>query len=134
MVYPGEMTATRRQRTALVVDDEPMVRRVIAAVLEKASLRVRTASNGAEAIRELEAAGTGSVDVVLLDIHMPGLTCAQTLDGLRAIDRDVAVILISGQAEPENAGLGHRCSGFLGKPFLPEALLGAVRRAVPALV
>src|SRR5262245_41951995 len=77
----------RRRRRAdgvLVVDDDPGVRACLRACLEHAGFVVWQAGRGEEAIDLCRAHGT-AIDVVLLDVHMPGLDGPATLRRLRAI-------------------------------------------------
>jgi len=109
----------------LVVDDEPMVREVVRTILEGRGWSVSMAANGEEALRlqrELQA-----FDLVLLDLTMPGLSGAATLNGLRKLDAHVKVVLMSGfEASPAADGADARADGFLRKPFSSAKLVKAL--------
>ena len=121
----------RGEGLVLVVDDEEALRN--AAVDGLASLGYRTigASDGYEALRVFEAKGA-EVDVVLLDMSMPGLDGEQTYRAMREIRADVPVLLTTGYALNEAAqrvlDLGVR--GFIEKPWnlsrLSRALAGVL--------
>ncbi len=113
--------------TVLVIDDEDGVRRVVEAMLEQAGLRVLCAADGAEGIALLRSHGVGRVDLVLLDVTMPGLNGADTFERLREIDANVPVMVISGHAEHDARPIGDGRTRFLAKPFRPDALIAAVR-------
>jgi signal transduction histidine kinase/DNA-binding response OmpR family regulator len=120
----------------LVVDDEARVRDVVRAVLEGAQMRVHEASDGEHALALFERR-TGDIDIVLLDVIMPGLDAATVLRRLRAAGPSIPIVLCSGYPEDEATRLlgelyGER-SAFLEKPFSPalllETLSGALSRA-----
>lgn len=93
---PSESVA----RTILVVDDDPGVMEVLSEFLVMKGYRVRTASDGASAVRELVAAAP---DVVLLDIDLPGLTGVDALPTVRAVAPRTAIIMVSGTTNVEIA-------------------------------
>ncbi|MEM6455534.1 MAG: response regulator [Acidobacteriota bacterium] len=121
--------------TVLVVDDEAMMRRVIAAMLEQLGLTVLSASSGAEALAHYRGRGDGEAPIraVLLDWTMPGMDGAQTFHALRALDVEVPVILMSGYSEAQvRTALGHAdvTAGFLKKPFRADDLVRALQRVL----
>ncbi len=111
----------------LVVDDEPLVRGALARVLTLAGYEVVQAASGAEAIA-LFGARTPRFRAVVLDLVMPGMGGRPTYLGLRAIDPEVPVLLVSGNAANNEVqalfDLGVR--GFLAKPCSMEGLSAAV--------
>ncbi len=100
----------------LVVDDEEGVRRALARVLLARQWRVDTAEDGAGALAYLEA---NDPDIVLCDLHMPGMDGLQVLGRALALRPGLSFVMISGQAdvavavEAMRAGAYH----FLTKPF-----------------
>src|SRR6185503_3368825 len=80
-------------KTVLVVDDDPTQRRLIQAVLEREGFAVDHAENGDQAISRLGAGA--AVDVILLDLVMPGITGQDTLKELRARGHGQPVIVIT---------------------------------------
>lgn len=76
----------------IVDDDEPLARTFVRA-LEGADYEVRWARDGADAERALQAE---SFDVIVSDISMPGMTGIELLQAIRRRDRDVPVVLITG--------------------------------------
>ncbi len=107
----------------LVVDDEEMVLEMAEASLEVYGYSVLRASDGWSALDVL----TGAVDrvrAVILDLTMPGMTCEETLQRLRAIRPAVPVIISSGYGGTEIAQRFQDAAidGFLQKPYSPEQL------------
>src|ERR1044072_7244838 len=84
----------------MVVDDDPAIRDALRAVLEDAGHSVVEADSGD---RALESLGTHAVDVVLLDLGMPGINGLDALPKIREIAQDTAVIVVSGEGTVANA-------------------------------
>lgn len=114
----------------LVVDDEPVVRRLAARVLDSAGYDVHEVGDGQQALDFLTARDT-DVDVVVSDIVMPRLNGVQLLETLSRSHPDLPVILMSGYgpAELADRGIAAPCA-LLAKPFLPEQLIAEVRRCI----
>ncbi len=113
----------------LVVDDDPVTRRVLRAHLEQASYRVEEAADGVEALAKVGDA----ISVVLLDLNLAGHN--DGLDCLRQIRKkhsDVGVIIVSGQEEVQTAALSMKLGAFdyLVKPANADQLLKSVRKAI----
>lgn len=111
--------------TALVVDDDALVRQFMRDVLIADGWSVVEAADGVEA---LAAFGGGAFGVVVLDMVMPNLDGLAALRAIRAIDVRVPVLLVSGNTPPGTieAGLSLGRCRFLAKPFRAGALLQAV--------
>jgi PAS domain S-box-containing protein len=115
----------------LVVDDEPVVRDLGRAVLERAGFRVLTADNGEEAL-DLHRARGSEIDLVLLDYAMPRLNGLQVLEELRTRDPGVRVIFTSGYTMDSDAErlLSAGARAFVPKPYRTSELIDAVRGAL----
>ena len=116
----------------LLVDDEEIVREMVKEVLEAEGHHVLCASDGAQAI-DLFGDRSRDVDVVLLDLSMPGLSGEETYACLREIDPGVSVILSSGYDKDEaTRRFGEKGPAGLHPEAVPPA--GAARgdRALPA--
>ena len=113
-------------KTVLVVDDEEAVRMVTRGVLEREGAVVLEAEDGPRAV-ELFSGAQDDVDLVLLDVTMPGMSGHEVLETLRAIRPDAAVVLMSGYMEPMVLGTDTPVApdAFLHKPFLVDELLSA---------
>jgi adenylate cyclase len=111
----------------LVVDDDPLNRRLLTGSLERQGHTTSTAEDGAKA---LDVLATSPTDVVLLDIVMPGLSGIDVLERMKQDPalRDIPVIMISGVDDAESIV---RCieagaEDFLPKPFDPVILRARV--------
>jgi FixJ family two-component response regulator len=115
------------QSAVLVVDDEPGVRESLRFLLSP-SYRVRTVSSGEEA---LEALRTEPIDVVLLDLTMPGIGGVETLGRIREIDQAVEVVIITGFFSYQSAveALRLRAFDYITKPLDSGRVQSVVRRA-----
>jgi PAS domain S-box-containing protein len=111
----------------LVVDDEPIVRRITARLLESLGFEVLLAADGIEAGNVFEREH-GNFTFVMLDLTMPRLDGEETFHALHRLHPDTRVFLMSGFDETEAmtrfAGLG--LAGFIQKPFT----LGVLREKV----
>jgi CheY-like chemotaxis protein len=127
----GRRKAGTSGGTILLVDDDEVLTGVIREILESAGYRVLTAFGGREAL-EIYEAWRGDVDLVMLDMIMPGMGGAETFRELQGMDPAVSVLIISGYSLPDEvrALLAQGCKGFLQKPFLIPELLTAIRQAI----
>jgi PAS domain S-box-containing protein len=114
--------------TVLVIDDEPLLRRVVRVVLELEGYRVLEAADGPEGVFVFERQHT-KVGVVILDRSMPGLSGEEIDARLGEIAPNVPVILLSGM--PDQSWRGRRPAEILSKPADAGSLVDAVRRLVP---
>lgn len=117
--------------TVLVVDDEAPVRRLALEALATGGYKTLEAANGQQALEVLEAS-PGPVDLVLLDLMMPGLSGLELLPLLKERHPGLPVILVSGMYDPreEASALWRQAEAFLPKPYRVPALLGLVRRVL----
>ena len=114
----------------LVVDDEPLVRRYAARVLETEGFLTSEAPDGVEALRLLNEE-VPDVEAVLSDIVMPRLNGVELMQVLSRSHPRLPVLLMSGYAnlELEGMGIAAPCA-ILAKPFDPERLVEEVRRCL----
>jgi len=117
--------------TILVVDDEKSNTTVMGEILESLGYRVLIAGSGQEAIAVYMEKGK-EVDLVLLDMIMPGMGGGRTFDALRSINPGVKVILCSGYSADGEARqiLDRGCSGFIQKPFRIANITGMIREVL----
>src|SRR3989442_11556275 len=120
---------TSRHGTILVVDDEEIMREILETLLTREGYDVRVASSGAEG---LELARSLPFDAAIVDIMMPGLDGIATLDELKRIDEDLAVIIITAYASVESAISAMKAGAFdyITKPFKNDEVLVVVRNAM----
>ncbi|MGM0576743.1 MAG: response regulator [Myxococcota bacterium] len=111
----------------LVVDDETWVRQFIGEVLADHGHQVLYAVDGEEAVEVYRERGE-RIDLVILDMTMPRLGGAETLDALRTLDPDTRVVVTSGYTREETASAfgASQPDGFLQKPFRMHTLLDKV--------
>src|SRR5579871_3420200 len=96
-------------RRALVVDDDPLTRELIASMLEEAGCETLTARSGTDALVELGR--DESIDILLADINMPGLSGIELAEQAHDFRPDLRILLLSGR---ENDAHGFP---LLQKPF-----------------
>ncbi len=126
-----ETLPTGGSETILLVDDEEMVRSLGTKMLERAGYSVLTAQNGEEALALYGNYGK-KVNLVLLDLIMPGMGGYQALERLKTMDPDIRVVIASGYS-PDGllkASTESGAVGFVGKPFNRTDLLSTVRTAL----
>jgi two-component system, cell cycle sensor histidine kinase and response regulator CckA len=120
-----------RPRTILVVDDEDVIRSLVARALEEGGYRVLQASHGGAAIGVLEP-DPNAVDLVICDLVMPVLGGKEVAEWMREHSPAVPLLFISGypRAYLEAHHLFDPDVPMLRKPFLPSRLLEAVEEQV----
>jgi CheY-like chemotaxis protein len=108
----------RKSQTVLLVDDEKIVAQTGAAMLEKIGFKVLVAFDAKAALKTF-AAHRERVELVLLDMVMPGASGEEIFRKLKAIDPHVKIILCSGYSIHGEASriMAQGCDGFLQKPF-----------------
>jgi PAS domain S-box-containing protein len=129
---PPSPTALQHGRgTVMVVDDEPMVLKVCARLVEKMGYEVLSASGGRQAVELLRQHGS-RVALVILDMVMPDMSGPETFRALRALAPGLKVLLSSGYSVEGEAQelLSKGCSGFLQKPFDGPTLSARLRELV----
>jgi DNA-binding response OmpR family regulator len=117
----GVMDATR----VLVVDDEPMVREVLARYLEKEGFSVDVAEDGEAALASFDAARP---DLVILDLMLPLVDGLEVFRRMRA-QGPVAVIMLTAKGEETDrvVGLELGADDYVTKPFSPREVVARVR-------
>jgi CheY-like chemotaxis protein len=114
--------------TVLVVEDEPMLRELLSAILEEQGYVVLTADSGDEALR-LAGSHAGPIPVVLTDLLMPGMTGRELAARLARSRPETTVLFMSGYAADALSG-EQPADSFLQKPFGAGELGAAIRRAL----
>jgi len=115
----------------LVIDDEDAARALLHVVLEHLGYRVLLARGALEAL-DVFVRQSQEVDLVILDLTMPGMSGAHVLPKLRAIRSEVPIVVSSGYSKAEAV---QQCGpwpadGFLPKPFNLAQLAEAVQAAL----
>lgn len=126
--YEEESTSSGGRECILLIDDEERIRDVGRDLLEALDYRVLAAESGSEAM-EVFTRHHASIDLVLLDMIMPGMSGGELFDKLKAVDPDVRVLLASGYSLDGEAGeiVQRGCSGFIQKPFRLHELSTKIR-------
>jgi PAS domain S-box-containing protein len=126
---PLERIAATLNRTILVVDDEEIIREITSEVLRQSGYRVLTAESGEQGLSIYR--DNDHVDLVLLDLGMPGIGGEQCLEELLRMDERARVIITSGYSRHKLGQPGlDRIAGFLTKPYEYKTLLKAVREGL----
>jgi len=117
--------------SVLVIDDTAEVRELARAILEGEGFEVSDAADGPAGVALFEAA-PDQINLVLLDLTMPGWDGFETFNRLRAIRPDVRVVLSSGYSNQETTTrfAGKGLAGFLQKPYTVAQLLDCVAEAL----
>jgi two-component system, OmpR family, response regulator len=118
-----------KKGTILVVEDEEKIARVLELELEYEGYTVTKVIDGLEA---LEAYRTGSWDLILLDVMLPGLSGIELLRRIRKNDLLTPVILLTAKSSVEDkvSGLDLGANDYITKPFQIEELLARIRAAL----
>jgi two-component system nitrogen regulation response regulator GlnG len=112
----GQDTPLMKAGTILIADDEPAIREALSRLIDLEGYQPLKAADGEEALAQITA---HSPDVVLLDIHMPGLNGLAVLRAVRLADPDLPVIVITGDGLPQTAVSAMRSGAYdyIVKPF-----------------
>jgi len=113
----------------LIVDDEASIRKSLEGVLNDEGYSCALASDGADALSQLQSLHPS---LVLLDIWMPGMDGIETLRRMRVAKPETPVIMMSGHATISTAIKATKfgASDFIEKPLELDLLLNAIRRAL----
>ena len=119
-------------KTVLIVDDDPTQRRILQAVVEKSGFSTLQAEDGDKALELVFSEQIKPIDIVLLDLVMPGRGGMDTLAELMAKNPELPVIVLTGtgsiDAVVEAMKAGAR--DFLVKPASPERIIVSLRNAL----
>ena len=112
----------------LVVDDEPHIRRVLSSILGTQGFEILLATDVAEGLEVLEET---TVDLVILDLMMPGANGLEILSKIRTTpshaDTPVIILTAKGQDTDREAALAGGANDFLTKPFSPKKLIARIQ-------
>jgi PAS domain S-box-containing protein len=120
----GVPADSRGDETILLIDDEPLVRRALVAMLENAGFRVLEAADGREGLQKLT--DNAAIQLVVLDRSMPHMSGDELLPRLRALRPEVPVILLTGYPGSESDVRGPFME--ITKPPRSATLLGTIRK------
>jgi signal transduction histidine kinase/ActR/RegA family two-component response regulator len=126
---PAPELPVRGSATILLVDDEQIIIDTLQPMLRKLGYRVITACSGQDALAIFREKGR-DIDLVMLDLIMPGMGGDAVFDGLRQQRSDAKILLFSGYDAKANVAdiLNRGCNGFIQKPFSLAALSDALQK------
>lgn len=134
---PASIADTARRRAVLVVDDEPLVRRMVAQLLTLAGYDVALAVDGVDLLDQYESAALACwpqapFAVILSDVDMPRRDGFEAIRELRARNIATPVILMSGRFDKSfrESALALGAAEILAKPFELSELRAAVSSVV----
>ena len=113
----------------LIVDDEEVLRDVLQVVLHREGFAVVTAASGEEALNRLD---TEEVDLVILDIMLPGISGIDTLRAIRIANPHLPVIIVTAFSSIDGAieAMKHGAFHYIPKPFKNEEVVLTVNKAL----
>jgi PAS domain S-box-containing protein len=119
----------KRVSTVFIVDDEERMCRSLQAILKNAGYQVAYATSGESALRFFKQK---DVDLIVSDIHMPGLNGFELLETIHSMKPGTPVILMTGDESVDSAvsALRKGAYDYLTKPFEPEDLLNTIENAL----
>ena len=115
--------------TLLVIDDEPNILTTVRRSLELEGYAVEVAANGASGLAKI---ADNDIDLVLLDVMMPGESGIEVLPKIRAASPETVVVMMSGNATIETAVQATKAGAhdFIEKPLSGDKLLLTVQNAL----
>jgi PAS domain S-box-containing protein len=118
--------------TILLIDDEKMILEVGCELLQELGFKVLSAMSGQEAIDVFQN-NRDKIDMIIMDMIMPGMSGSETFDRLREIKPDVKILLSSGYSVDGQATkiLRRGCDGFIQKPFNMNQLAEKIQKILP---
>jgi two-component system, cell cycle sensor histidine kinase and response regulator CckA len=130
--YVSERSGARKG-TVLVVEDEEVLRLAVSKALRKRGFSVVDASDGSEAMNLLRTQ-KDEINVILLDVTLPGVSSREILDGIQRTAAHVKVVLTSAYSKQhvDSTLAGLRITNFIRKPFQLDELAGVLRDAQSA--
>ncbi len=117
-------------KTILIVDDDPAQRRLLQAAVERNGFSTRTAENGQQAVDAVDT--HADIDVVMLDLVMPGMSGQEALKEIRQRRADLPCIVLtaSGGIDTVVQAMQAGASDFFVKPASPERIMVSIRNAL----
>jgi len=127
-VFPAMVSGNE---TLLLVEDEELVRKVVARVLDRAGYHVLVAGAGAEALAMCEDLRT-PIDALVTDIVMPGMGGKELATHIAARYPDIKILFMTGYTDDEilRKGILDQGRALILKPFGPEELLRKLREVL----
>ena len=129
--FTPESTTARGHESILVVDDEPGLRALAKTGLRQRGFDVVTVESGEQAL-EILRTGEPRVDLVVLDLTMPGLSGEKVLRAIRGFRPNLPVLIASGYAtvQSQSSWVAAGAMGFIAKPYRIQDLAGKLREVL----
>ncbi|HEY0300686.1 MAG TPA: sigma-54 dependent transcriptional regulator [Rhizomicrobium sp.] len=129
MIRTVQFQGTAMAQTILVVDDDPVQRRLLEAAISRSGMHVVTAPGGAPALELLNGPRGEQIALVLLDLVMPDMGGIEVLAKLRPSNPDIPVIVLTAKGGIDSAVEAMRAGAndFLVKPASPERIAISIR-------
>lgn len=126
-------SATDLERTAVVVEDDQIIVKLLEHMLTRNGFEVQTALNGKEAVAFMENLPT-TPDLILLDVMLPYLDGFELITKIRehATWNEVPVIMLTAKSQEQNIvrALDKGANDYVVKPFRPGELMSRIRRVM----
>jgi CheY-like chemotaxis protein/two-component sensor histidine kinase len=125
-----ELKLLPREATVLVVEDEDSLRRPVSMTLRKAGITILEANDGHTALDQLRA-HKGRIDILFLDVSLPGVPSRQLFEEARLLIPNAAVIITSAYSrENAAAALSAPVPYFIRKPYRINDLMNLIRETL----
>ena len=123
------MNPKDKKRIVLIVEDDEETLELLAQTLSKEGYRTLMAQDGTQAI---QIASTNRLDLVVLDLNLPDTAGIEVMDELKAIDKRIQIIVLTGHGSRETArsAMEKGAFDFLTKPFDPNHVRAVVSEAL----
>jgi DNA-binding response OmpR family regulator len=130
----SKVNGKERKKTILIVDDDPDIVDIIAICLKDNDLNAEKSYSGEEALKKIE---TEKIDLILLDINMPGMNGFEVIRHLKSNPKscDIPVVVLTGtyiSDEDKRHGLTLGVAKYLTKPFAADDILREIKNALHA--
>ncbi len=127
MNFSDKIDSLPNRATVMIVDDEAVLRKAMEEILKK-TYTVITAKSADEALASLEK---HRVDVILLDVHMPGLSGDKAVIEIKKVDPDVEIVMFTGFKETDVAATTFRngVCDYLNKSAKKEVIIAKIEGA-----
>lgn len=124
----GEM-ALMGKNNILVVDDEAVIREGVRRILEMEGFHVETSASGYSAIERMHE---NDFDLVVTDLKMPGMNGIEVLKGIKVLQPEIPVIIITGFSTVDTAvdAMKNGAFDYIAKPFTPEQIMEKVHKGL----
>jgi DNA-binding response OmpR family regulator len=123
-------------KKVLIIDDDPMIRALVTAILEPEGYNVTTAEDGNQGVEILDSNKElpAPYDLIILDVVMPGMNGLDVLTRMKLHEhtKKLPVLMLTGEAKAEDIMSGYSSGAdyYITKPFTRQQLLSGIRLVV----